>query len=249
MTGPPPQAEPMLTASSASQPRRPSRAGSAARRACGRRQAGQPAPVPLGFDADQPPFQALALMVQAGQPILHFRSCRTLQRDGRGALLRIELKLQRLRAVRMAVFQTGEHPRRMALQLRGSGGLADGLGRFGLMVRLIFRPITNDRGQVRSEERKAIGRLVRITDPAGAQLVHQHDAFGNLVVTKDPLANTITLKYGIRGAKLEMILRHNLCPAVGIHREASLSRRTCHRPRVVRRDPSSRQIAPIFQGL
>lgn len=63
---------------------------------------------------------------------------------------------------------------------------------------------TNDRGQVRTEEKNAIGLLVRVTDPAGGQLAHQHDAFGNLVATKDALQNSITLKYDILGRKLEL---------------------------------------------
>lgn len=96
--------------------------------------------------------------------------------------------------------------------LAGSHGFAAGSVDYGAAVaaRVAYAysgnttVITNDRGQARTEERNAIGQLVRITDPAGAQLVHQHDAFGNLVATKDPLGNSITLKYGIRGAKLEM---------------------------------------------
>jgi RHS repeat-associated protein len=63
---------------------------------------------------------------------------------------------------------------------------------------------TNDRGQVRKEEKNVIGLLVRITDPAGGQLAHQHDAFGNLVATKDALQNSITLKYDVLGRKLEL---------------------------------------------
>ena len=63
---------------------------------------------------------------------------------------------------------------------------------------------TNDKGQVRTEEKNAIGLLVRVTDPAGGQLAHQHDAFGNLVATKDALQNSITLKYDILGRKLEL---------------------------------------------
>jgi RHS repeat-associated protein len=63
---------------------------------------------------------------------------------------------------------------------------------------------TNDLGQTRLEEKNANGLLVRVTDAHKAQLVHQHDAFGNLVATKDPLQNTISLSYDIRGRKLSM---------------------------------------------
>lgn len=63
---------------------------------------------------------------------------------------------------------------------------------------------TNDLGQVRIEEKNANGLLVRVTDPTGAQLAHQHDAFGNLIATKDALQNTISLGYDIRGRKLRM---------------------------------------------
>src|SRR5206468_1315733 len=38
----------------------------------------------------------------------------------------------------------------------------------------------------------------------GAQLAHQHDAFGNLVQTKDALQNSILLSYDIRGRKVTL---------------------------------------------
>lgn len=59
--------------------------------------------------------------------------------------------------------------------------------------------ITNDKGQTRVEERNVAGELVRMTDATGAQLVHQTDAFGNLVATKDALQNTISIAFDIRG--------------------------------------------------
>ena len=58
---------------------------------------------------------------------------------------------------------------------------------------------TNDKGQTRVEERNPLGETVRITDANGAQLVHQTDAFGNLVATKDALQNTISIAFDIRG--------------------------------------------------
>jgi RHS repeat-associated protein len=64
--------------------------------------------------------------------------------------------------------------------------------------------ITNDKGQTRTEEKNAIGLVVRITDPAGGQLAHQHDAFGNLVGTKDALQNRITVQFDIRGRRLQL---------------------------------------------
>ena len=63
---------------------------------------------------------------------------------------------------------------------------------------------TDDRGQVRTEEKNVEGRTIRITDPLGAQIVHQHDAFGNLVATKDALQNSVQISYDVRGNKLKL---------------------------------------------
>ena len=63
---------------------------------------------------------------------------------------------------------------------------------------------TDDAGHSRTTEKNALGEVVRLTDPTGAQLVHQHDAFGNLVASKDALQNRITLVYDIRGRKLRL---------------------------------------------
>ena len=92
------------------------------------------------------------------------------------------------------------------------GGSGTGYGNYGNRAasKVVFSYAgqttikTNDRGQARTEEKNAIGLLVRITDPAGGQLAHQHDAFGNLVATKDALQNSITLKYDVLGRKLEL---------------------------------------------
>jgi RHS repeat-associated protein len=62
--------------------------------------------------------------------------------------------------------------------------------------------IVNDKGQTRVEERNALGEVIRVTDATGAQLAHQHDAFGNLVATKDALQNVISLSFDIRGHKV-----------------------------------------------
>jgi RHS repeat-associated protein len=63
---------------------------------------------------------------------------------------------------------------------------------------------TDDQGHTRREERNVVGRPIRITDAQGAQLVHQHDAFGNLVATKDALQNTVQIAYDVRGNKLKL---------------------------------------------
>jgi len=63
---------------------------------------------------------------------------------------------------------------------------------------------TNAKGQTRIEEKNADGRLVRVTDAYGAQLAHQHDAFGNLLQTQDSLQNIVKLFYDIRGRKTAM---------------------------------------------
>lgn len=44
-----------------------------------------------------------------------------------------------------------------------------------------------------------------MTDHSGAQLVHQHDAFGNLIETRDALQNRITISYDYRGRKVSML--------------------------------------------
>ncbi|WP_377161881.1 hypothetical protein ACFJIX_21720 [Roseateles sp. UC29_93] len=54
------------------------------------------------------------------------------------------------------------------------------------------------------EERNVNGQAVRITDPASATLAHQHDAFGNLIETKDALQNRIAIGYDIAGRKVSM---------------------------------------------
>lgn len=64
---------------------------------------------------------------------------------------------------------------------------------------------TNPKGQTRKEEKNADGRVVRFTDAYGAELLHQHDAFGNLVLTKDALGNVVRVGYDIRGRKIQMV--------------------------------------------
>ncbi|MBT9458296.1 MAG: RHS repeat-associated core domain-containing protein [Burkholderiaceae bacterium] len=60
---------------------------------------------------------------------------------------------------------------------------------------------TNDAGDARVEERTPIGQLLRVTDPNGAQVAHQYEAFGNLRATKDALQNTIAISYDLLGRK------------------------------------------------
>jgi RHS repeat-associated protein len=62
----------------------------------------------------------------------------------------------------------------------------------------------NPKGQSRIEEKNADGKLVRITDAYGGQVVHQHDAFGNLLKTKDALQNIVSIGYDKRGRKTSM---------------------------------------------
>ena len=69
---------------------------------------------------------------------------------------------------------------------------------------------TDDKGRTRKEEKNPDGKTVRVTDATGtsadtgAQLVHQHDAFGNLVATKDALGNLIQIAYDLRGRKTSL---------------------------------------------
>lgn len=64
--------------------------------------------------------------------------------------------------------------------------------------------ISNDKNQQRIEERNTAGQVARVTDANGAQLSHRYDAFGNMVATRDALQNLITLKFDIRGRKVEL---------------------------------------------
>lgn len=64
---------------------------------------------------------------------------------------------------------------------------------------------TNDLHQTRKEEKNVDGKVVRVTDSLGAQIAYQHDAFGNLIETKDALQNRVTISYDFRGRKLGMI--------------------------------------------
>lgn len=69
---------------------------------------------------------------------------------------------------------------------------------------------TDDKGRTRKEERDPAARLIRVTDgsgssvDAGAQIAYQHDAFGNLLTTKDALGNLIRVTYDIRGRRLTL---------------------------------------------
>ena len=67
---------------------------------------------------------------------------------------------------------------------------------------------TDDKGRTRKEEQNLQGRVVRVTDgsgstaDAGAQIVYQYAAFGQLAVTKDALQNTIRITYDISGRRV-----------------------------------------------
>jgi|GEM_PF-6011242 len=64
--------------------------------------------------------------------------------------------------------------------------------------------VTNDKQQVQVDEQTVIGQSLRMTDPSGAQLLHQRDAFGNLVATKDALQNVVQMSYDRLGRKLDL---------------------------------------------
>jgi RHS repeat-associated protein len=63
---------------------------------------------------------------------------------------------------------------------------------------------TNDKLQTRVEEKNSDGKLVRVTDALAAQVAYQHDAFGNLLITKDALQNQLVVAYDVRGRKTSM---------------------------------------------
>lgn len=60
----------------------------------------------------------------------------------------------------------------------------------------------NDKGQVRTEVRAVSGQVLLITDANGGQLVQQHDAFDNLIETRDALKNRVVISYDTRGRKI-----------------------------------------------
>jgi RHS repeat-associated protein len=64
--------------------------------------------------------------------------------------------------------------------------------------------VTNDKLQTRVDEKNPNGQIVRVSDHNKAQVAYQHDAFGNLLITKDALQNQITVTYDIRGRKTQM---------------------------------------------
>jgi RHS repeat-associated protein len=64
--------------------------------------------------------------------------------------------------------------------------------------------VSNDLGQTRQEDKNLEGKVIRVTDHLLAQVAHQHDAFGNLVATKDALQNKLTIGYDERGRKVSM---------------------------------------------
>lgn len=64
--------------------------------------------------------------------------------------------------------------------------------------------LTDDLGRTRTEEKNPEGKVVRVTDAYGAQVVHDHDAFGNLLVTKDALQNRVLATFDVRGRRLTL---------------------------------------------
>lgn len=63
---------------------------------------------------------------------------------------------------------------------------------------------TNDWGKATKEEKNVDGKIGRVTDARGAQIAHQYDAFGNLLIVKDALQNAVVVSYDIRGRKRSM---------------------------------------------
>jgi RHS repeat-associated protein len=63
----------------------------------------------------------------------------------------------------------------------------------------------NPLNQTRVERRNAIGKLVSVTDNAGAVIAYAYDAFENLTATTDPAGNVTRLEYDVRGRKTRMI--------------------------------------------
>ncbi|HEY4080833.1 MAG TPA: RHS repeat-associated core domain-containing protein [Burkholderiaceae bacterium] len=90
-----------------------------------------------------------------------------------------------------------------------SGGNNYGGTRSAAVTTLVYAALstttTDDHDYTTLVEKNAIGLVVRVTDAKGAQIAHQHDAFGNLIFTRDALQNIIQLTYDIRGRKRQMI--------------------------------------------
>lgn len=79
-----------------------------------------------------------------------------------------------------------------------------GLAKTKYTYGLLTTTVTDDKNQVRTEERNVEGKVIRVTDNFGAQIAYQYDAFGNLLVTKDALQNQTVVTYDIRGRKTSM---------------------------------------------
>jgi RHS repeat-associated protein len=124
-----------------------------------------------------------------------------------GAALTVVDELGRTAAVYTA------DPNASASQGRNFGGGGPvGYGNYGYLLASsttfayngLVMTTTNDKGQVRTEEKSARGDVLRVTDNTGAQIAYLPDAFGNVVKTLDALQNSVVVLYDLKGRKVEM---------------------------------------------
>ncbi|KQU77158.1 MULTISPECIES: RHS repeat-associated core domain-containing protein [unclassified Rhizobacter] len=124
-----------------------------------------------------------------------------------GVVLTVVDELGRTAAVYTA------NPNAAASQGRNFGGSGPvGYGSYGYLLASsttyaydgLVTTTTNDKGQVRTEEKSARGDVLRVTDSTGAQIAYLPDAFGNVVKTLDALQNSVVVLYDLRGRKVEL---------------------------------------------
>lgn len=93
------------------------------------------------------------------------------------------------------------------------GGTSASMGNYGTLTVArttvaysgLTTTTTNAKGQTKSEEKNAIGAVVRVTDAYGAQVAYLRDAFDNLIATRDALGNVVSTEFDVRGRRLALV--------------------------------------------
>jgi RHS repeat-associated protein len=161
--------------------------------------AGQPAAQSGGLVAVDTVYNALGMAVMKTQP--YFLSSRSSTIGGSGDVGVTQTVYDALgRAV--TTYQT---------DAAGHGGSVS-MGSFGSRTVSVTTvsynglavTTTDDLGRPRRQESDVGGRVARTTDPSGAQIAFQYDAFDNLVATKDPLGNQVLVTFDTRGRRTQL---------------------------------------------
>jgi RHS repeat-associated protein len=63
--------------------------------------------------------------------------------------------------------------------------------------------VNNPQGQTTAQTRDSQGRVIKVVDANGGVLVHQYDAFGNVVMSVDQYGNTVKAFFDLRGRKYQ----------------------------------------------